>query len=469
MRCPLISPAPTASSRTEAGDDVGHVTPRDPRDAQRRRRFRSRAADLAESDDLIRVEGDANPAKAGLSRFGIVASSASLAGCRPMTAGTTGSRRVVIALGATQTLAWGSSYYLPAILAGPIAAELGVATSTVFACFSGALLLSAVLGPAVGRAIDRRGGRDVLALSNLVLAAGLVLLAMAQGLAMLALAWAVLGLGIAMGLYDAAFATLAGLYGRAARGPITGITLIAGFASTVGWPLSAAMEAALGWRGACLGWAALHLVLGLPLNRLLVPPAPPPGKLAAASGPGKPAPRFAMPILAFVFAAAWTVTGAMAAHLPRLLEASGATPAGAVFAAALLGPAQVLARVLEFGFLTRFHPILSARLATLGQPLAAVVLALFGGVAAPVFTVLYGMGNGVLTIVKGTLPLAVFGPAGYGARQGWLSAPARLLQSLAPFGFGLLLERASVDAALAISAALSLSAFVALMLLRLPR
>jgi predicted MFS family arabinose efflux permease len=380
-----------------------------------------------------------------------------------------GSRRVVIALGATQTLAWGSSYYLPAILARPIAADLGLAASTVFGCFSGALLLSALLGPAVGRAIDARGGRDVLALSNLVLAAGLVLLALAQGIATLALAWAVLGLGIAMGLYDAAFATLAGLYGRAARGPITGITLIAGFASTVGWPLSAAMEEALGWRGACLGWAALHLLIGLPLNRLLLPPAPPPERLAAASGEAGPAPRFAMPILAFVFAAAWMVTGAMAAHLPRLLEAAGATPAGAILAASLLGPAQVAARVLEFGVLARFHPIHSARLATLCQPVAAVILAAAGGLAAPVFVVLYGMGNGVLTIAKGTLPLAVFGPVGFGARQGWLSAPARFLQALAPFGFGLLLETVTVTAALLITAGIGLSAFLALLLLRIPR
>lgn len=377
--------------------------------------------------------------------------------------------RVVIALGATQTLAWASSYYLPAILARPIAADLGLAASAVFGCFSGALLLSALLGPAVGRAIDRRGGRDVLALSNLVLAAGLGLLALAQGLATLALAWAVLGLGIAMGLYDAAFATLAGLYGRAARSPITGITLIAGFASTIGWPLSAAMEQAWGWRGACLGWAGLHLLLGLPANRLLVPPAPPPEKGVAAGGPSRPAPRFAMPLLAFVFAAAWTVTGAMAAHLPRLLEAAGATPAGAILAAALLGPAQVLARLLEFGLLQRFHPLVSARLATLCQPLAAAVLALAGGIAAPVFAMLYGMGNGVLTIVKGTLPLAVFGPLGYGARQGWLSAPARLLQALAPFGFGLLLESAPVGTALAVTGALGLSAFLALLLLRIPR
>lgn len=380
-----------------------------------------------------------------------------------------GARRVVIALGAAQTLAWGSSYYLPAILARPIAADLGMPASHVFGAFSGALLLAAVLGPAVGRAIDLRGGRDVLALSNLVLAAGLLLLAAAQGLASLALAWAVLGAGIALGLYDAAFATLAGLYGRAARGPITGITLIAGFASTIGWPLSAGMEEAFGWRGACLGWAALHIMLGLPLNRLLIPPAPPPAKpAAAAAGEARPAPRFAMPLLAFVFAAVWTVTGAMAAHLPRLLEASGATPAGAILAASLLGPAQVFARVLEFGLLARFHPIVSARLAALCQPVAAVILAVAGGLAAPVFTVLYGMGNGVMTIVKGTLPLAVFGPAGYGARQGWLSAPARFLQALAPFGFGVLLETVPVVTALLLTAAVSLSAVLALLLLRLP-
>lgn len=378
-----------------------------------------------------------------------------------------GSRRVVIALGSAQTLAWASSYYLPAILAAPMAADLGIPTSWVFGGFSAALVLSALLGPAAGRAIDLRGGRDVLTLSNLVFAAGLVLMALAQGPGVMALAWLVLGVGMAMGLYDAAFATLAGLYGRAARTPITGITLIAGFASTVGWPLSALMEEAIGWRGACLGWAGLHLLLGLPLNRLLVPPAPPPEKQqAAAVGEVPPAPRWAMPILAFVFAATWTVAGAMAAHLPTMLQAAGATPALAVLAAALIGPAQVAARVLEFALVRRIQPITTARLATLGHPLGAAALLLGGGIAAPVFAVLHGMGNGVMTIVKGTLPLAVFGPVGYGARQGLLTAPSRFLQALAPFAFGLLLERAGVEFALAVTSGLTVSAFLALLALR---
>ena len=163
---------------------------------------------------------------------------------------------VVAAIGTAQTLAWGSSYYLPAILADPIAQGLALSRTAVFGLFSGALLLSAVLGPSVGRAIDNRGGRGVLTLSNLVLAAGLVLLGTAQGFLTLAIAWAMLGVGMAMGLYDPAFATLTGLYGRAARGPITGITLIAGFASTVGWPLSAFLNAQFGWRTACFVWGA---------------------------------------------------------------------------------------------------------------------------------------------------------------------------------------------------------------------
>jgi MFS family permease len=267
---------------------------------------------------------------------------------------------VVAALGTTQTLAWGSSYYLPAILADPIAASLGLSRTVVFAVFSGALLVSAILGPAVGRAIDQHGGRGMLAMSNIVFTAGLVFLALTQGIVTLTAAWMVLGVGMAMGLYDPAFATLAGLYGRTARGPITGITLIAGFASTVGWPLSALFDAHFGWRGACLIWAGLHLLIGLPLNRLLIPRAPPPERELERGGPEQAAPRGAMPLLAFVFAATWFVTGAMAAHLPHLLEIAGASATAAIAAAALVGPAQVGARLIEFGAMRRVHPLVSA-------------------------------------------------------------------------------------------------------------
>ena len=375
-------------------------------------------------------------------------------------------RSVVVAtLGTTQTLAWGSSYYLPAILAQPIATGLGLSRATVFGVFSGSLLLAAVLGPAVGRAIDKNGGRGVLVLSNLVLGAGLILLARSQGVVGLAVAWMALGVGMALGLYDSAFATLTGLYGRAARGPITGITLIAGFASTIGWPLSAALDASLGWRGACLTWAAINLLIGLPLNRFLIPPAPPPEHLAEPDIEAATAPRGAMPILAFVFAATWFVTGAMAAHMPRLLEIAGASTTGAIAAAALVGPAQVAARLVEFGALRFVHPLISARIAAALHPLGAGILLAIGAPAVMVFALCHGAGNGLLTIAKGTLPLVIFGPAGYGQRNGILAAPARAAQAASPLVFGLLIDRLGVGA-LAVSAGISIMALLALLGLR---
>jgi predicted MFS family arabinose efflux permease len=372
---------------------------------------------------------------------------------------------VVAALGTTQTLAWGSSYYLPAILAEPIAEGLGLSRAMVFGVFSGSLLLSAFIGPAVGRAIDNRGGRGVLVFSNVVLAAGLVLLALAQGVIGLAAAWSVLGVGMALGLYDSAFATLTGLYGRAARAPITGITLIAGFASTIGWPLSAFLDASLGWRGTCLTWAALNLLVCLPLNRLLIPRAPPPEHAPEPEGSATAAPRAAMPILAFVFAATWFVTGAMAAHTPRLLEIAGASSTAAIAAAALVGPAQVAARLVEFGALRWSHPLVSARIAAALHPVGAGILLAFGAPAIMAFALFHGAGNGLLTIAKGTLPLAIFGPVGYGFRNGILAAPARAAQAASPLIFGLLMDWLGVGA-LAISAGMSIAALLALMGLR---
>ena len=297
-------------------------------------------------------------------------------------AALTGRRSVVVStLGVTQTLAWGSTYYLPAVFADPISAALHLPRVWFFGVFSAALLLSGLLGPLAGRMIDRYGGRDVLAATNLVFAGGLVALAFASGRTGLVLAWTILGIGMGFGLYEAAFATVAGLYGRDARNAITGITLFAGFASTVGWPTSAIFIDTFGWRGACLAWAALHLLIGLPLNRLLVPRTPPhvpDTSHAAEAASGLP---WTMIVLASVFGATWFVSTAMAAHLPRLLQAMGSTPAVAVAAASLVGPAQVAARLVEFGLLRRLSPMISARLATGLHPIGATLLAIFGPVS----------------------------------------------------------------------------------------
>src|SRR3954469_23918098 len=372
---------------------------------------------------------------------------------------------IIIALGITQTLAWASSMYLPAILADPIARDLGVSSNWVFGAFSGALVLSALIGPRVGRQIDLVGGRSVLSMSNLVLAAGLVLLGFTTSIPVLIVAWLLLGVGMGAGLYDAAFAALGRIYGDAARRSITGITLIAGFASTVGWPLSAWGLETIGWRNTCFAWAAAHIVIGLPLNWLMLPAVK--GAKAAVAAAVKPkiAIDRTMIVLAFVFAAAWTVTGAMAAHLPRILEAAGATPGQAVFAGALIGPAQVAARIFEANFLSRYHPLVSNKLACMTHPIGAAILGLAGGGAASVFALFHGAGNGILTIARGTLPLAIFGPENYGYRLGIIGAPARMAQAAAPLLFGLLIEAMGARV-LIVSSALSIAALLALFLLR---
>jgi hypothetical protein len=305
----------------------------------------------------------------------------------------------------------------------------------------------------------------VLSASNLTLAAGLAGLGCAHSIPVLVVAWLLLGVGMGLGLYDAAFGALGRIYGDAARRSITGITLIAGFASTVGWPLTAWGLQAIGWRDTCLAWAAAHILLGLPLNYFMLPAVQGAKAQAATSiKPHIPIDR-TMILLAFAFAAAWSVTGAMAAHLPRILQAAGATTLQAVSAGALIGPAQVLARIVEASFLSRYHPLVSTRIACLAHPIGAAILALAGGAAAGAFAIFHGAGNGILTIARGTLPLAIFGPQNYGYRLGIIGAPARMAQAAAPLAFGLLIDTMG-SRVLIVSSALSLAALLALCLLR---
>lgn len=375
---------------------------------------------------------------------------------------------LTLTLGSAQTLAWASSYYLPAILAVPMARDFGLSPSWVFAAFSAALLLTAMLGPSVGRLIDKQGGRGVLMVSNAIMALGLVMMALSQGMFSLMFAWLVIGIGMAMGLYDAAFATLGRLLGRSARSSITGVTLLAGFASTIGWPLTALLESELGWREACGVWAILHIVIGLPLNARL----PRAGESTHYPDDDKTAPtperpRLVMILLAYVFAAGWFVSTAMAAHLPRLLQETGVSLSVAVAAAALVGPAQVAARLGEFALLRHLHPLVAARIATTLHPLGAALLATVGMPAAG-FALLHGAGNGMMTIASGTLPLSLFGPKGFGQRQGLIIAPARAMQALAPLLFGLLIEQNGARA-LWLTSGLMLLASLALLFIRVPR
>lgn len=359
-----------------------------------------------------------------------------------------GKIKVVLLLGMAQTIAWASTYYLPAVLAAPIARDFGFTSADLFGLFSLALIVAALTGPLTGRLIDKFGGKPVLVGTSILFALCLLLMAQASAVWQLVLAWLGIGVGIASGLYEAAFATVVRLYGQQARSSITGITLIAGFASTLGWPLTAYLEVTYDWRMACLIWAALNIFVCLPLYGCL-PKEPRAQVPVKPSTPTKHTTRkndFRIWLLSFMFAATGFTSAAMAAHLPGVLQAAGISATSAIFVGMLIGPSQVGARLLEFTLLKRLKPVISAKLAVAMHPFGVLLLLVFGAPMAMIFGVLHGAGNGMLTIVKGALPLDIFGANGYGERQGILMAPARVAQALAPWLFGLAVAHWGISA-----------------------
>ena len=272
---------------------------------------------------------------------------------------------------------------------------------------------------------------------------GLAALGLAQGIVSLTLAWLILGIGMAIGLYDPAFATLTRLYGRDARASITGITLIAGFASTVGWPASAWFEHAFGWREACLIWAGLNLLVALPLNWLIIPPAPPllPRRARGHATSPRRSRRAARCRSSPSISARPRLSPA---QWQRICRASSKPPAPARRRRS--PPARSSGRrrsppgSSSSACCAAIHPVWSARIAALMHPLGAAVLGALGPAGVALFALLHGAGNGLITIARGTLPLAIFGPVGYGLRTGILAAPARVALSAAPFLFGVLLD-----------------------------
>lgn len=383
---------------------------------------------------------------------------------------TPGMRRVAVVVGVSQLIVYGCTYYLPAVLAAPAAADLGLSRATVLGAFSWALLVAGLGAPIVGRHIDRAGGRGALAASCAVMAVGLVMLAVSHGLLVWYAGWIVLGAGMALGLYDAAFATLGVLFGHESGRAITGVTLIAGFASSVFWPLGTALEARWGWRFMLLAYAALLLAANLPAMLLAVPAGAAHRRGAgAAADDHRPVakPGRALALLAMFFTLRWLVTSGIAVLILRLLEGRGLSATEAVGVAALIGPGQVLGRIVEWSFTTRLPLFARARAAALLMPLATLLLLLPGVVPAGAFALLYGMSNGIMTINRGTLPMALFGRAGYAQRLGWLATPALLAQAAAPPLAAMLLASVAPKGAILVAAFLGLIA--ALFLLSLGR
>jgi MFS family permease len=342
--------------------------------------------------------------------------------------------RLGAVLGINQTLSWGMTFYLPAIIAGPAAVALDESGFRILGAFSWALLVAGACAPRVGAWIDLHGGRGALLASIVVVAAGQSLLAFAPNLAVWYCGWTIIGIGMSMGLYDAAFATVGGLLRQEAGPTVTGITLVAGLASTVFWTLGAALIGPLHLRGLLLAYAGLMLLVNLPMVWLLVPPAPPRVRQTAAANtsPRSRAEKRSIVLLGGFFALRWFITSAIAVHVLPLFGGIGLTEAEAVGVSALIGPGQVAGRIIEYALGSRVDLLVRARLGAMLFPAGAAVLLVGGPAAATAFAVLYGMSNGIMTINRGTLPLAMFGADGYARMLGWLAVPVLLAQALAP-------------------------------------
>ena len=342
---------------------------------------------------------------------------------------------LVVGLGLAQIVSWGTLYYAIGVLGAAMARDAGVSELFVFGSFTAALLVSGALSPYVGRLIDRRGGRFVLAVGSVLAGIALLLIAFSFHPGMLVLGWLVAGAAMAAGLYDPAFATLSQHAGPAYRKSVTALTLLGGFASTAFWPLSHILMAAWGWRATLAIYAAMHLLICLPIHLLLVP-----RRLHLPHDERAPSihVRLAgLPYLAFAFSAVSFVSAVVTVHFVSLLVSKGLTQAQAISLGMLIGPAQVAGRILELQFASRVG-VVQMGFAAFGLVILSLVVLMAGGgagVAALLFVVAYGFGNGVFTIVRGTVPSVLYGNERVGAILGTLAQPALYSRALAPAAF----------------------------------
>jgi MFS family permease len=383
--------------------------------------------------------------------------------------------RAVPVLGVTQIVAWGTIYYSPVLTVPLIAAERGWSISFTMAGLSLGLFVAGLAAPLIGRSIDRYGGHVVMTAGSLVGALGLAGLALVENPVAYLAVWLVLGLGLSASLYDPAFATLGRIFGMTARKPITVLTLAGGFASTVGWPATHYLIAAVGWQGAYLVYGALLALLCAPLHAFALPrsraaasvrleeSAAPPTTLPPARG-------MIFMLVAAAFAAYAFVPSALSAHLLAIFGRSGLDPATVVAIGMLFGPAQVTARICELVFGRNAHPLIIAR-AAVGLLVIAFGMLAWGGFSVPVaaaFALMFGMANGLITIARGAVPLALFGAAGYGRLIGRIAGPSLVIQSAAPFVLAFVAEHASDAYALALAAGFAAIAFGCFAAIRRP-
>ena len=383
--------------------------------------------------------------------------------------------RAVVVLGVTQILAWGTMFYTPVLMLPRLAADRGFTATFAMAGFSAGLLVAGFVARYVGILIDRYGGHRVMPAGSLLGALGLVGLTYAGDASAYFAVWMVLGVAMAASLYDPAFATLGRIFGARARRPITVLTLAGGFASTVSWPATQTLLDALGWRGTYLVYAALLAGVAAPLHWLALPRrrAEPEMRPAGSAEPAPalfPANSRAFVLVAAAFAAYAFVPSGLSAHLLAIFSRHGIDPGTVVVIGALFGPSQVAARICELALARNLHPLWVVRFALSVLVAGFALLALFGFsvAAAAAFAILFGAANGLVTIARGTVPLALFGAVGYGRLIGRIAGPSLLMQGVAPLVLAFVAERGSDPMALLLAAGLTLIALACFVALRRP-
>jgi len=383
--------------------------------------------------------------------------------------------RAVAVLGVTQLIAWGAIFYPPVLMMPLIAAQRGYSFTFAMGGFSAALLAAGLVAPTVGRMIDHHGGHRIMPLGSLAGALGLVLLVYASHPVAYFAVWVLLGVAMSASLYDSAFATLGRIFGAGARQPITALTLVGGFASTVSWPATFALNQSVGWQNTYLIYAALLAGVAAPLHAFVLPRMRATADVHPA-GTGAPAPAV-LPakgavflLVAGAFAAYAFVPSGLSTHLLAIFQRLGIDAKTAVIMGTLFGPAQVAARLCEFIFARNVHPLWIARFAVAMLVLAFVMLWLIG-LSTPVafaFAIMFGIANGLITIARGAVPLALFGAVGYGGIIGRIAGPALIVTSIAPVVVAFIAERAGDPIALASVAAFGLLSLVCFALVRRP-
>ncbi|MFN3856037.1 MAG: MFS transporter [Phreatobacter sp.] len=388
---------------------------------------------------------------------------------------TAGLLRIAAPLSLTQMIGWGTTFWLPAMLVGPVGREIGLVPEVVFAAVTVMLLVSAVVAPSVGRLLDRRGARWPMAAGSCLFALALIVLSRAQGTGSYLAAWVLVGIGAPLALTQAAATAMAQRAGAGARQAIGMLMLVGGLSSTLFWPLAAWLEATIGWRGACLAFAGLHLLVCLPIHlialarprRLATPveeviaPAPEPPALSPAER------RHAFVLMATAFSLTGFVSWGLPLQIVEILKGYGHTPAFAIFAGTLMGPAQVLARLGEMVFGRRLGILMVGVISATVMPLAVLmpVLGPQSPLLACAFVMGYGLSAGAMTIVRAVAPLALFGAATFATMSGWLAVPQSIAFAIAPIIFAAVMRHWGPTATLVVAFAAALCALATALML----